>query len=79
MLYCSEGVLYDGVCLMILIDIDWSEFYIYLIYYYSQKSNVTFWLKLTFISFRIDQSKLDYIHFKLFGKNILSFYCLPIT
>lgn len=47
---------------------DRPEFYIYLIYYYSQKSIVTFWLKLTFISFRIDQSKLDYIHFKLFWK-----------
>lgn len=68
MLHCSEGVLHDRVCLMILIDTDWPEFYIYLIYYYSQKSNVTLWLKLTFISFRIGQSKLDYTHFKLFWK-----------
>lgn len=66
-----------------MIDIDWSEFYIYLIiYYYSQKSNVKFWLKFKFISLEVTyQNRITHI-LNYFREKLSSYffpsYCLPI-
>lgn len=60
-----------------MIDIDWSEFYIYRIYYYSQKSNVKFWLKFKFISLEVTyQNRITHI-LNYFRKKLSSYFFHP--